>query len=375
MSEKIDLLFRSLKTRELTLPNRIVMAPMTRGRSPGGVPTESSVRYYSRRALGGVGLIVTEGTFLDHPSASGYPDVPVIAEGDALAAWARVVSAVHTAGGRIAMQLWHVGSYCRPGFDRGEQIVNWAPYAVSHPGLVRQGIARTPRKMVSNDIDTMIDCYARAAGLAKSIGFDALEIHGAHGYLIDQFFWSATNKRMDDYGGTLRERTKFAQEIVRAVRKSVGASFPIIFRFSNWKLNVYDSSGRIFNTPGELVEFLTPLCEAGVDVFHASTRHFDHPEFDGSPLNLAGWTKKITGHPTITVGSVGLTADFISERQGQSVGADKLNRLLERLENEEFDLVAVGRALLADPFWVYKVRHQLWNEIDVYDKSCLEKLY
>ena len=373
--DKLSLLFRSFKTKSLTLPNRVVMAPMTRGRSPGGIPTERSVRYYNRRALGEVGLIITEGTFLDHPSVYGYPDVPLIANGDCRKGWTRVVESVHAAGGHIAMQLWHVGSYSRPGFDSGERIENWAPYTVSHPGLTKQGIQRLPKRMNVSDIETMVECYARAAVLAKSIGFDAVEIHGAHGYLIDQFFWPATNKRLDNYGGALRQRTRFAQEILRAVRSAVGKEYPIIFRFSNWKLNVYDSQGKIFTTPRELTSFLAPLCEAGVDIFHASTRHFDEPEFDGSTLNLAGWTKKISGHPTITVGSVGLTADFISERQGQSVGAENLNRLLERLDNDEFDLVAVGRALLADPLWVYKVRHHLWDEIAVYDKSCLERLY
>lgn len=371
---EINVLFRSFKANGLVLPNRIVMAPMTRGKSPGGVPAERVARYYERRALGGVGLIITEGTILSHPSADGYPDVPMIADGKPREGWMRVVDRVHAAGGKIALQLWHVGSYCRPGYDRGRRILRWAPSAVTHPGLLKQEIELVPERMSSDQIEAIVASYAESAALAKSIGFDAIEIHGAHGYLIDQFFWSATNKRLDEYGGSLRQRTKFAQEIVHAVRRAVGDNYPIIFRFSNWKLNVYDQVGKLFNTANELSEFLAPLSKAGVDIFHASTRHFDNPEFEGSSLNLAGWTKKLSGKPVITVGSVGLSADFISERQGTKVSSASLNRLLERMENDEFDLVAVGRALLADPQWVYKVRHHMWDEINVYDKSCLERL-
>lgn len=372
---ELKVLFRSLKVGSLTLPNRIVMAPMTRGRSPGGVPGPSVAAYYRRRALGGVGLIISEGTRPGHASALGYPDVPVLDGDEPLAGWRRVVQGVHSAGGRIAAQIWHVGSYCRPGFDRGGTIDRLAPYPVTHPGMTGQSTARLPRRMEKRDIEAVVRSYGEAALNANRLGFDAVEIHGAHGYLIDQFFWSMTNKRLDEYGGAIKDRSRFAVEIIKEIKHTAGDAMPIIFRFSNWKLNVYDERGKLFDSPKELEAFLKPLADAGVDIFHASTRRFDTPEFAGSNLNLAGWTKRIFKKPTISVGSVGLTADFISERQGQAVTACSIERLLDRMDRGEFDLIAVGRALLADPFWLEKMRNGECEKIVPYTQESLGRLY
>ncbi|HEY9784564.1 MAG TPA: NADH:flavin oxidoreductase [Candidatus Obscuribacterales bacterium] len=367
-------LFRSFKFGRTVLKNRIVMAPMTRGKSPGGIPTGDVARYYARRALGGVGLIITEGTHMRHESAQGYPDVPFLAGEEALEGWRKVVHYVHAAGCPIIPQLWHVGSYLRPGFDRGRRIPRLAPSAVAHPGLAGLSSENVPKRMTDADIEKAIDSFVEASLNARQIGFDGVEIHGAHGYLIDQFFWRLTNKRLDRFGGSWRDRSRFAAELVAAVRKAVGTDFPIVFRFSNWKLNVYDERGRLANRPKELEQILSPLVAAGVDIFHASTRRLDTAEFAGSDLNLAGWTKKITGLPAISVGSVGLTTDMIAERQGEAVANAALDRLIERLRNEEFDLVAVGRALLGDPNWCDKVRHGAFSEIMPYNRACLDRL-
>lgn len=370
----VQSLFRSFKFGKNVVRNRLVMAPMTRGFSPGGIPTAGQAAYYRKRALGGIGLIITEGTYFPHKSVEGYPDVPFLRDGAAKVGWKKVVDSVHSAGALIFSQLWHVGIYCRPGFDRGHRIQRLGPSRIAHPGLYGQSSSVVPERMTERDIEEGIAAYVDAAKTAKETGFDGIEIHGAHGYWIDQFLWEMTNRRTDKYGGTLRERSRFACEIVKAVRAEVGSAYPIIFRFSNWKLNVYDERGRIFQQPKDMEQLLTPLIESGVDVFHASTRHFDVPEFAGSPLNLAGWTKKISGKPTITVGSIGLSADFISERQGVTVTSSTLDRLLERLHNDEFDLVAIGRALLSDPFWAQKIRNGQLDSIINYDKSSLERL-
>lgn len=148
---------------------------------------------------------------------------------------------------------------------------------------------------------------------------DGVELHGAHGYLLDQFLWAGTNRRTDAYGGDPVARTKFAAEIVAAVRETVSPDFPVIFRYSQWKQEAYDA--RLAQTPEELDAILTPLAAAGVDAFHASTRRYWLPEFEGSDLNLAGWTKKLTGRPTITVGSVGLDGDFIRAFAGEGAAS------------------------------------------------------
>ncbi|MFE5124676.1 NADH:flavin oxidoreductase [Streptomyces sp. NPDC056669] len=346
-----QVLSRPFTVGGLTVPNRIAMAPMTRMFSPGGVPNADVVAYYARRAAGGVGLIITEGTYIDHPSAGLSDSVPRFHGEDALAGWGEVVKQVHLAGGRIAPQIWHVG------VSREEGAPPYPEAPVLGPSGIGLGGEPVGRAMTQDDVDAVIAAFAEAAANAERIGFDGVELHGAHGYLIDQFLWSATNRRGDAYGGDPASRVRFAAELVAACRKAVSAEFPIIFRTSQWKQDHYDV--RMAETPQELEALLTPLAEAGVDVFHSSTRRYWTPEFEGSELNLAGWTKKLTGKSTITVGSVGLNQDFLpafvpGTGDGPAQVAD-IENLLDRLERDEFDLVAVGRALLADPEWAAKV--------------------
>lgn len=366
---QVDTLFQPANLGKLDLKNRIVMAPMTRTYSPGNVPSDLSVAYYRRRAEGGVGLIVTEGTFVDHAAASGYPNVPAFYGDEALAGWKKVVDAVHAAGGKIAPQLWHVGAIRRPGVQPGGDTPGHSPSGMVVPGKI------TGHAMTKDDIADVVQAFAKAARDAKSIGFDAVEIHGAHGYLIDQFFWDGTNQRDDEYGGDLAARSRFAIEIIRAVRAAVGEDYPIIFRYSQWKQQDY--SARLCETPDALEAFLAPLAEAGVDIFHCSTRRFWEPEFDGSDLNLAGWTRKLTGKPAITVGSVGLNDDFLPEdgtADFKSAEPASIDNLLERAERNEFDLVAVGRALIANPDWANQVAVGKLSELTAYDKSMLKDL-
>ncbi|MFF5255105.1 NADH:flavin oxidoreductase [Streptomyces leeuwenhoekii] len=366
-SRAAGILSRPAVINGLTVPNRIVMAPMTRQFSPGGIPGEDVVSYYGRRAAAGVGLIVTEGTYVGHPSAGQSDRVPRFHGEEQLAGWARVAEAVHAAGGTIVPQLWHIGMVRK----QGEPPFPEAP-AVGPSGLRIGESEPTGRAMTRQDLDEVIGAFAEAAAAAERIGFDGVELHGAHGYLIDQFLWAGTNRRTDAYGGDPVARTRFAAEIVAAVREAVSPDFPVIFRYSQWKQDAYDA--RLAETPEELEAILTPLAAAGVDAFHASTRRYWVPEFDGSDLNLAGWTRKLTGKPAITVGSVGLNGDFIEAFQGRGAELGGLDDLLDRLERDEFDLVAVGRALLQDPHWAQKVLAGRFGELAPYDPSSLRTL-
>lgn len=360
-------LFKPFKLGNLELNNRIVMAPMTRTYSPGNVPNDLVIEYYRRRAEGGVGLIVTEGTCVGHKAATGYPNVPFMAGEKPLAGWKKVVEAVHAAGGKIAPQLWHVGGVRKPGVDGDEP--GHSPSGKGKPGKV------TGHAMTKEDIDEVIAAFAQAAKDSKEIGFDAIELHGAHGYLIDQFFWDGTNERDDEYGGDLAQRSRFAIEIIKACREAVGPDFPIILRWSQWKQQDYEA--RLVETPEALEAFLKPLSDAGVDIFHCSNRRFWEPEFEGSDLNLAGWTRKITGKPAITVGSVGLNADFLPETgfsEFKSAEPASLDNLVQRMDNNEFDLVAVGRALIANPDWANKVKDNLHSELASYNSGMLKDL-
>ncbi|WP_370017332.1 NADH:flavin oxidoreductase [Planotetraspora sp. GP83] len=332
----------------LTVANRIVMSPMTREFSPDGVPRADVAQYYARRAAGGVGLIITEGTYIDHPSAGDSDRVPRFHGEEALAGWAHVAAEVHRAGAKIIPQLWHVGMVRAPGAPPFPEAAPMGPSGIGLDG------SRSGQAMTQDDVDAVVAAYADAAGTAEGLGFDGIELHAGHGYLIDQFLWEYTNRRSDRYGGDLASRARFAAEIVAACRKAVARDFPILFRFSQWKADHYDA--RLAETPEELEAILTPLVEAGVDVFHASTRRYWRPEFDGSDLNLAGWAKKLTGKPAITVGSVGLSEDVIATLEdGKQARVAGIEKLLDRLEGDEFDLVSVGRALLADPEWAEKI--------------------
>ncbi|MCS0600448.1 NADH:flavin oxidoreductase [Streptomyces sp. LP11] len=366
-SRAARILSRPIAINGLTVPNRIAMAPMTRMFSPGGVPGEDVRSYYARRAAAGVGLIVTEGTYVGHESAGGSDRVPRFHGEEQLAGWAKVAADVHEAGGTIVPQLWHIGMVRQ----EGEQPFPEAP-AVGPSGLVTAGAEPTGKAMTQQDLDDVIAAFAESAAAAERIGFDGVEIHGAHGYLVDQFLWAGTNRRTDSYGGDPVSRARFAAEIVAAVRAAVSADFPVIFRYSQWKQQDY--TARLAESPAELESILAPLAAAGVDAFHASTRRYWEPEFDGSDLNLAGWTKKLTGKTTISVGSVGLDGDFMGAFQGQGSQVSGIDNLLDRLEADEFDLVAVGRALLQDPEWAAKVLADRFEELKPYDAAALKTL-
>ncbi|KHE71479.1 1,2-oxophytodienoate reductase [Halobacillus sp. BBL2006] len=357
-------LFETFTSENLQVSNRTVMAPMTRGFSPGGVPGEDVAAYYRRRAENGVGLIVTEGTGINHPASVSGANIPVFHGEESLNGWANVVKQVHEAGGKIVPQLWHVGMTRKKGDLPNEEALPVGPSGLSLNG------EQITEPMTEEEVVGLVEAYAQAAADAKRLGFDGIEIHGAHGYLIDQFFWKNTNKRTDRYGGDLVGRTQFAVEVVEACRREVGPDFPIIFRFSQWKMN--DFKAKLAETPDELESFLSPLVEAGVDIFHCSTRRFWEAEFEGSELNLAGWTKKLTGKPVISVGSVGLDGEFTSFSEANTTSLDGL---IEKLDQEEFDLVAIGRSLLMDPEWVRKVRDGRADDLLPFDKEALQKLY
>jgi 2,4-dienoyl-CoA reductase-like NADH-dependent reductase (Old Yellow Enzyme family) len=343
-----QLLARPYAINGLGLRNRVVMAPMTREFSPGGVPAEDVAAYYARRAAGGVGLIVTEGTYIGHESTWASERVPRFHGEAQLAGWRRVAEAVHEAGGKIVPQLWHVGATRDPGTGPVPEADVLSPSGLGLDG------APKGRAMTQADIDAVVAAYAESAAAAERIGFDGIEIHGAHGYLIDEFLWARTNRRTDAYGGDLASRTRFAAEVVTAVRSAVSPDFPVNFRFSQWKGGAYDA--RLAQSPQELEQLLAPLADAGVDAFHASTRRYWLPEFDGSDLNLAGWTKKVTGRPVISVGSVGLDKEFLGpEGMAFQAGTTGIEKLLDRMENEEFDMIAVGRSLIADPDWPTRI--------------------
>jgi 2,4-dienoyl-CoA reductase-like NADH-dependent reductase (Old Yellow Enzyme family) len=368
----VEPLFETAEVGGLLLRNRFVMAPMTRAFSPGGVPGTNVAGYYARRAAGGIGLIITEGTFVPHPAASNNANIPNFHGDESLAGWGEVLRGVHAEGAKILPQLWHVGLLEKRVVENVSNVDSGAE-PVSPSGYIKAG-EKVGEPMTVAEIERVIRAFGEAATSAVELGFDGIEIHGAHGYLIDQFLWAATNRRVDGFGGDLVARTRFAAEIVRECRRRVGPGVPIVFRFSQWKQQDY--AARLAQTPGELEALLSPLVDAGVDIFHTSQRRFWQQEFEGSERSLAGWTKAVTGKPAIIVGSVGLERDLSSAgfAPGSTSGAADLNRLLEMYDEGEFDLVAVGRALIGNPNWCDLVRRGEWNNAVAYSAAFLGAL-
>ncbi|QJD94527.1 NADH:flavin oxidoreductase [Mucilaginibacter robiniae] len=360
-------LFSPFQLKSLNIKNRLVMAPMTRSFSPDGVPTPEVAAYYRKRAEGEVGLILSEGTVIDRPSSSNDKDVPHFYGNQALAGWQNVINNVHSAGGAMGPQIWHMGIM-------DNHASGWTPAEpFEGPSGTNRPDNNNGKTMTESDIADTIAAFGRAAADAKRLGFDCVEIHGAHGYLIDQFFWEGTNERTDIYGGkNLPERSRFALEVIKEVRKQVGDDFAVIIRLSQFKPSAYDT--KIAHTPQELEAWINPMAEAGIDIFHCSQRRFWEPEFEGSDLNFAGWAKKVSGKATITVGSVGLSGDFFGAFAGESSQPSSLDELVRRMDRGDFDLVAVGRPLLSDPFWVQKIREQRTNELKGFSKEALAQL-
>lgn len=368
--ERVARLFEPVSIGTLTLPNRLVMAPMGRLGSTDGVLGPAYAPYYRRRAEGRIGLVISEATAIDDPLSAGYGQASRFHGEAPLAAWAEVVKAVHEGGGYFAPQLWHAG------IARSGDAPNAGDGARSPSGIAvdpESGVALEDgafgKAMTERDVADVIAAYARSACAAEAIGCDAIEIHGAHGYLLDQFLWPVTNRRKDGYGGHIAARGRFSAEVVAAI-KATGVGIPVIFRFSQWKMQDYGA--RNFETADELAIFLDAMTDAGTDAFHCSTRRFWTPEFAGSDRSLAAWTKSMTGRPVIAVGSVGVESSFtgeVAQTEGDPCWPANLNALLTALDRGDFDLIALGRTLLTNPDWASLVRTGRLQDIRPYDPA------
>ncbi|WP_031434105.1 alkene reductase [Methylomarinum vadi] len=319
-------LFDPIKIGDIDLPNRIVMAPLTRCRaSEGRVPNELMAEYYAQRA--DAGLILSEATCVSAQGV-GYPDTPGIWSERQVEGWSKVTEAVHATGGRIFMQLWHVGRVSHPDLLDGELPV--APSAIAPEGFVSllrpQREFVTPRALDSEEIPAIIDSYRKAAENAKRAGFDGVEIHGANGYLLDQFMQDGTNRRTDAYGGSVENRARLLLEVTDAAISVWGA-------------------GRV-----------------GV---HLSPRGDKHSMSDSNPLQTFGYVAEQLGKRK--VGFI-FTREF---RGGDSIGPALKKRFGGVLiANEDFDLaqaqqaiaageadaIAFGRKFIANPDLVKRLR-------------------
>jgi len=320
-------LFTPFELGSLTLKNRVVMAPMTRCRAIGGVPNELMAEYYGQRAGGG--LLITEGTA---PSAngSGYARIPGLYLSDQVEGWKLVTRAVHEAGGLIFAQLMHVGRVGHPdNLPDGAELV--APSAIAAAGdqhTDTQGPQPrpTPREMTAQDVEDAIDEFVTAAQNARAAGFDGVELHGANGYLIDQFLNPGTNQRTDHWGGSVEKRGRFAVEVARRVAKAIGAARVGIRLSPNGAFNdvaSYDGWEDAFTS------YAAELGKLKLAYLHI----VDHSSMGAPPVGdeVKARMQQAFGGPIILSG--GYDRDRADEALGKGQG----------------DLVAFGRPFLANP--------------------------
>ena len=368
-NEPLDVspLFTPFSIRGLTLPNRFVLPGMQRMWCDDGRPQPRLGDYYRRCVEGGAGLVISESCAVDHTSATQTAIFTRLDE-STVDAWAVCVEAVKSVGGKMLMQLWHEGAIRKEGGD--------GPYA-QYPTLSPSGLAHggkpNGRAALPEELEAIKAGFVRSALLAQQIGLDGVEVHAAHGYLLDQFLWGETNIRADGYGGPdIRDRVRFPAEIVAAVRKALRPEMVIGFRFSQWKEVNYDA--KVVVTPADLAAMLAVLKAAGVDVFHASARRFWTAEWPDSEAGLAGWTKSLSGMPVIAVGSVGVDIDVMENFFGgeaKSTGEAGIRTLVDQFNRGDFDLISVGRSQIGDQNWVNKVRDGRIADIVPFTKKDL----
>lgn len=363
MALRTSPLFTPFQLGPLSLRNRFVMPAMQRGMCEGAAPTLALADYYARRAEGGCSLIIGESAAVDHPSATVQPTAAWLTDKTA-DAWKACVDAVGAAGGAMLLQLWHEGAMRSDG------------HALSPSGLAYPG-KESGRAATLEELEEIRDSFVRSAQVALDIGAAGVEVHAAHGYMLDQFLWAGSNRRTDGYGGDdIEHRARFPAEIVAAIRAVCGPDFVISLRLSQWKEVDYEA--RIAETPDELALLTGILRDAGVDVLHASTRRFWEPEWDSDARNLAGWAKALGDMPVITVGSVGLDTDvmdtFTQDAEPGARVAEAIENLEHKIERGECDLVAVGRALIGDPDFVRKLEAGDYGAIRTFKKADLGAL-
>jgi len=320
-------LFSPLKIRGVELRNRVVFAPVV---TNFGLRNEKTRAYYSRRAEGGAGLIIVHGTPVDLFLSANW-----------VQSLRKLVEAVHEKGAKIAIQLWQ-------GNELGGQAV--AP-----------SIRESFRPITREEIRAVIDKFVRAAGHCREVGFDGVEVHGAHGYFINQFFSPLTNHRTDEYGGNAEKRMRLALELVKAMRQAVGEKFLLLYRHSA----VDGVAGGA--TLEDSVRLAQALERAGLDIMDVSAGRGtvdnlsipDSSAPEATHADLAGAIKAAISIPVIAVGRIQTLA--IAERI---------------LEERKADLIALARQLLADPFWPKKLQEGREREVVlcIYCNFCTQEM-
>jgi 2,4-dienoyl-CoA reductase-like NADH-dependent reductase (Old Yellow Enzyme family) len=343
----------------LSLNNRIAVAPMTRiSATEDGRVTEDMIRYYQGFAEGGFGLIITEGVYPDLAYSQGYLHQPGIGDDAQAQSWKPVADAVHGAGAKVIMQLMHAGALSQGNHWKQETV---APSAVQPKGeqlgfYRGQGAYPMPREITGQEIADVIQAFAAGALRAREAGFDGVEIHGANGYLLDQFLTDYTNQRSDRYGGSTENRVRLLVEVVRAVRAAVGEGYVVGIRISQGKVNDYYPKWANGQQDAELI--FSSLAAAGVDYIHTTEFDAQAPAFSDANSDgdtLSGYAKRFGKLPVIANGQLG------TPEAANAILADG-----------KTDIVALGKSALANRDWPRRAASQ--GRFDEFDFGLLQPI-
>ncbi|MDR7037949.1 2,4-dienoyl-CoA reductase-like NADH-dependent reductase (Old Yellow Enzyme family) [Methylobacterium sp. BE186] len=353
MSTDATGLFTTFDINGVTLGNRLAVAPMTRvSASDEGTATETMARYYERFARGGFGLLITEGIYTDRAFSQGYLHQPGITDEAQEQAWRPVVEAAHRHGAHIFAQLMHAGAISQGNRFRETSI---GPSAVQPKGeqmefYYGKGAYPAPEAMNEEQIADAIEGFAASAARAVAAGFDGIEIHGANGYLIDQFLTDYANRRRDRWGGDTRQRTTFVTAIVEAVRAKAGPGVPVGVRISQGKVNDYAHKWPGREQDAEVI--FGTLAEAGISYLHVTEHRAWEPAFKGGPDSLVALARRYA--PQVPLIANGGVQDRARAQEVLAAGAD---------------IVALGKAALANPDFPNRI--QAAQELAGFDHAIL----
>ncbi|TWI58059.1 NADH:flavin oxidoreductase [Halalkalibacter nanhaiisediminis] len=341
MAKNYEKLFSEIDIAGLTLKNRVALAPMTRiSATDNGVVTERMEKYYTKFAKGGFSLIITEGIYPDEKYSQGYFNQPGIANDIQAASWKNVIESVHEQDSKIIAQLMHAGALSQGNIYQDSTI---GPSAVKPKGkqlafYKGEGEFALPKEMTLEDIQDVKNSFVNAAKNAKEVGFDGVEIHGANGYILDQFLTDYTNQRTDEYGGSTEKRVKLLVEVTQEIRKAVGEDFTVGIRISQAKVN--DPHHKWAGKEKDAEIIFSSLANAGVDFIHITEPKANEAAFEGSSVTLVDLAKQYGQVPVIANGSL--------------ENPDKAEQMLA---TGHADLITLGKGALANQDWPNKVKH------------------
>lgn len=330
-----DKVFSPFQLKGLTLKNRLGVAPMTRMSSPGdSIPRRDVLEFLVRRAQNGAALVYTEAIVTDYESAQGYPGQARLVTQRQIEAWQPVVSAIRAAGAVSIMQMFHCGRIAWPEINPAGRIVAPSPLTPRDGNDLTGKPYHVPDAMSQFDIDHVILGFVETARGAVAAGFDGIEIHGAHGYLISQFLSSYTNQRTDRYGGSVANRFRFLHEIIQAVASAIPDHCLLLVRISDW--GVTDMDVSLFGTKEEYQEIITLLSREPIDGISVSAYDYQAPAFHTS-RNVAQITREVTHLPILICGKI----------HDRATAADALR---------DADIALSAKSMLLNPNWVADVR-------------------